>query len=66
MQKTWTITTFENGQPAGNYLLSREDAFKALDWKLRGGSIEDRLRTEQPVEVGVQSDDQPVEVAVAA
>jgi hypothetical protein len=66
MDKSWTITTLENGQPVGTYILSREDAFRALDWKLRGGSIEDRIRTEKPVETGVESNEQPAEVAVAA
>ena len=67
MKKSWAITTIEDGQPVDTYILSREDAFRALDWKLRGGSIEDRLPTHQPVETGtgVESSEH-VEVAVAA
>ena len=65
MKKSWAITTIEDGQPVDTYILSREDAFRALDWKLRGGSIEDRLRTHQAVETGVESNEH-VEVAVAA
>ena len=65
MKKNWAITTIEDGQPVDTYILSREDAFRALDWKLRGGSIEDRLRAQKPVETGIESSEH-VEVAVAA
>jgi len=64
--KTWKLTMIENGEPSSTHILSHHDAAKAINWVAQGGSIEDLVGPEQPVEIGIRHAERQVEVPVAA
>jgi hypothetical protein len=66
MQKTWKLTTVENGRPLASHNLSHRDAVRAIEWVARGGDIEDLICPQQPVKMEIHRTEQPAEVSVAA